>query len=152
MCKINLADEQATLNLGQQLADACFAPCLIFLKGELGAGKTTFVRGFLRGLGYKGTVKSPTYTLVEPYIIQNKSIFHFDFYRLDAHELESIGIHDYFFEPAIWLIEWPERGKNQLPLADIICSIHVMLQGDRYVEIQAGTVVGHQLIKKLHVN
>jgi tRNA threonylcarbamoyladenosine biosynthesis protein TsaE len=97
---------------------------IIFLSGPLGAGKTTFTRGFLRGLGYHKKVKSPTYTLVEPYEVKNLKIFHFDLYRInDAKELDHIGIHDYFLSPGICLIEWPENGNPLLPSSDLSCQI-----------------------------
>lgn len=124
------ATEKELLALGEQLAKLLPSQAIIFLYGPLGAGKTTFTRGILRGLNYQGKVKSPTYTLVEPYEIKQQKVFHFDFFRLqDASELKSIGIHDYFNEPAICLIEWPENGFPFLPKPDLACYISPASEG-----------------------
>ena len=109
---VDLPDEQATLALGARL---CGFSGLIFLQGELGAGKTTFVRGFLQGLGYQGAVKSPTYTLIEPYEINGRRLLHLDIYRLgDAMELEDIGVRDDLQQGNTLLVEWPERAQGKL--------------------------------------
>ncbi len=106
-----------------------WAPCLqggrvVFLVGDLGAGKTTLVQGMLEGLGYSGAVKSPTYTLVEPYSFSSFSVYHFDLYRLDSpNELESLGVRDFFGPQSVCLIEWPDRGEGFLPKADMIIRI-----------------------------
>lgn len=122
---------------------------VIFLSGPLGAGKTTFTRGFLRGLGYASKVKSPTYTIVEPYDINGRSIFHFDFYRLnDPNELELIGIQDYFHASSICLIEWPEKGFPLLPEPDLICEIAFSEQG-RTMRIVANSEQGQQALLQL---
>lgn len=95
-------------------------PWIVFLMGDLGAGKTTFVRGLLGGFGYGGVVKSPTYTLIESYTIQEMSVLHLDLYRLnDPQELLSIGLNDYLKDPGIICIEWPEKGLGFLPPPDL---------------------------------
>ncbi|MDQ7090760.1 MAG: tRNA (adenosine(37)-N6)-threonylcarbamoyltransferase complex ATPase subunit type 1 TsaE [Methylococcales bacterium] len=99
---------------------------LIFLHGQLGAGKTTLVRSLLRAAGYQGAVKSPTYTLVEEYEINQQKIFHFDLYRIaDPEELELIGIRDYMEEQSICFIEWAELGENFLPEPDLVLNFRV---------------------------
>lgn len=104
--------------------------CLVFLQGQLGAGKTTLVRGILRAAGHKGAVKSPTYTLVEEYDINSRKIFHFDLYRVaDPEELELIGIRDYMAQDSLCFIEWAELGQNFLPEPDLIVSLAVQSQG-----------------------
>ena len=116
---LNSAEE--TEAFGAELFKTIPSKFLIFLQGDLGAGKTTLVRGFLRAAGYKGVVKSPTYTLVEEYKIGSRNIFHFDLYRVvDPEELEWIGIRDYFDQDSICFIEWPDKGKGFLPEPDIV--------------------------------
>jgi len=123
MQKIFLADEAATTKLGAKLATITPNNFVIYLYGELGAGKTTLVRGFLQKLGHVGRVKSPTYTIMETYQVSNKIIHHLDLYRLnDPEELNFIGIRD-FAQNDIWLIEWPENGKGFLPEPNLCCSL-----------------------------
>lgn len=119
-----LNNEQDTQNLAQVLATH-FRSGVICLIGDLGAGKTTLSRYFLQHLGHQGAVKSPTYTLVEPYQIQGQDIFHFDLYRLnDPYELELMGIRDYLETPnALFLFEWPSKGGDEIPPADLIIEI-----------------------------
>ncbi|WP_179988740.1 MULTISPECIES: tRNA (adenosine(37)-N6)-threonylcarbamoyltransferase complex ATPase subunit type 1 TsaE [unclassified Acinetobacter] len=119
-----LNNEQDTQNLAQVLATH-FRSGVIYLIGDLGAGKTTLSRYFLQHLGHQGAVKSPTYTLVEPYQIQGQDIFHFDLYRLnDPYELELMGIRDYLETPnALFLFEWPSKGGDEIPPADLIIEI-----------------------------
>lgn len=147
-----LPTEKDTLELGAKLATACPAKCMIFLQGELGAGKTTLVRGFLQSLGYQGLVKSPTYTLVETYHINDQTIFHFDLYRLtDPEELNYIGLEDYLNEPAaIIIIEWPEHGKNRLPPTDLTCYIETVSKGRR-IRILANSILGQKIIQNIQV-
>jgi len=114
-----LENEAATERFGAELWALLPTKCLVFLHGHLGAGKTTLVRGFLRAGGYVGTVKSPTYNLVEEYTLGSRKIFHFDLYRLtDPEELEWIGIRDYFDQDAVCFIEWPDKGEGFLPEPD----------------------------------
>ena len=119
-----LNSTEETEQFGAELFMSLPKKCLVFLHGDLGAGKTTLVRGFLRAAGYKGTVKSPTYTLVEEYTIDGRKIFHFDLYRVvDPEELEWIGIRDYFDQDSICFIEWPDKGKGFLPEPDRVISL-----------------------------
>lgn len=97
---------------------------VIYLRGELGAGKTTITRGIMRGYGYQGAVKSPTYTLVEPYENIAGNIYHFDLYRLaDPEEVEYLGVEDYFSSANLCLVEWPDRGAHLIPAADVIVEL-----------------------------
>jgi len=142
-------DEQATLDFGAVLAHAAAAGAVIYLHGDLGMGKTTLCRGIMRALGHAGTVKSPTYTLVEPYDLPNGSVYHFDLYRLnDAEELEFLGIRDYFDGESLCLIEWPERGEGLLPEADLDITLSEQGSG-REICWTASTQVGQRLAEKL---
>lgn len=127
---VPVATPEAMMALGGALSKCLVShsnnAVVVFMDGNLGAGKTTFVRGFLHGLGYDGAVKSPTYTLVETYELMGKTICHFDLYRLsDPEELEAIGIRDYFDERAVCLVEWPEKGEGVLPQPDVVVSIDI---------------------------
>ncbi len=116
-----LENELSTVSFGGQIAQAIGeSGACIYLLGDLGAGKTTLSRGIIRAYGHLGSVKSPTYTLVEPYELADKTIYHFDLYRLaDPAELEFLGVQDYFLPSNLCLVEWPEKGGEFLPKPDI---------------------------------
>ncbi len=122
MMSLKLADAAVTERLGEELAKA-FANhrgLVIYLLGDLGAGKTTLARGLLRQLGVMGSIRSPTFTLLEPYPIGESTLIHLDLYRLNhPRELENLGLRDYPPEQTWWLVEWPERGAGHLPHADV---------------------------------
>ena len=134
-----LADTSATEQFGAELWSYLPNPAVVFLQGDLGAGKTTLVRAYLRAAGFTGAVKSPTYTLVEEYTINNSKIFHFDLYRLaEPEELEWIGIRDYFDSASVCFIEWPDKGNGYLPDPDYIISLLPEGNGRRLTIEQCG--------------
>ena len=149
MIECYITDEEAMLAFGQKLAEALMPGTVIYMHGQLGAGKTTLVRGILQAMGYQGRVKSPTYTLVEPYEVGGQWIYHFDLYRLaEPEELEYIGIRDYDNERAICLIEWPEKGHGLLPAVDINCYIGVQLPG-RQVKLLSESKQGGAILSNI---
>jgi tRNA threonylcarbamoyladenosine biosynthesis protein TsaE len=145
---LHLAAESDTLALGRALAPLLEPGMVIHLCGDLGAGKTTLARGILRGLGHEGRVKSPTFTLVEPYEFSRLYLYHFDFYRfLDQQELEDSGFRDYFNAESVCLVEWPEKAPD-LPAADL--KIEMRPEGDgRAMRITAHTEAGRRCLDKL---
>ena len=144
-----IENERAMVAFGGHLATALGACGVVFLYGDLGAGKTTFCRGVLRHLGHMGAVKSPTYTLVEPYDVDGFKVYHFDLYRLaDPEELEFIGGRDYFSEVALCLVEWPCRGQGELPQADLEITFAYDLPG-RKATIVARTANGNDALKTI---
>ena len=156
--EINLENDQATENLGRALAQALVEisgegsrpSAIIFLSGELGAGKTTLSRGVLRFFAYQGAVKSPTYTLVEPYELESVSVFHFDLYRLShPEELHYLGFEDYFTSGNICLLEWPAKAGDFLPDCDIEIKISIKNDG-RIAQICAFQKSGEKIIERLN--
>jgi tRNA threonylcarbamoyladenosine biosynthesis protein TsaE len=162
-----LADDEATLAFGVSLARATFqhpsdspdaaqpelgvqtSGAVIHLHGDLGAGKTTLARGFMRGYGVQGAVKSPTYTLVEPYELKQCQLYHFDLYRLgSADEVEYLGVEDYFHENSVCLIEWPDKGGTRLPAPDL--SLFLSSSGTgRSVQCQIESAKGTLIYQRL---
>jgi len=150
-----LVDESATIAVGYCLAKVLQwqsdqqqiqQALVVFLNGDLGAGKTTLTRGFVRGMGHQGNVKSPTYTLVEPYELPPWQIYHFDLYRLgDPEELEYMGIRDYFSENCCCFVEWPEKGAGVLANADIIINM-VYQDEQRIIDLQACSTRGEGVL------
>jgi tRNA threonylcarbamoyladenosine biosynthesis protein TsaE len=131
---LNLQDAAATEAAGRAIAPLLKPGMVVTLSGDLGAGKTTFVRGVLRGLDISGPVKSPTYTLVEPYAVSSLYLYHFDFYRLrDPQEWEAAGFREYFGKQSICLIEWPERVRALLPAIDLQILLEISDPGRRCI-------------------
>lgn len=155
--EIDAPTEEETAAVGARLARACPddapGPLVVQLHGELGAGKTTLVRGFLRALGVTGAVRSPTYTLVEIYELAALTALHLDLYRLtDASELEPLGLADWAAPRHVWLIEWPEKGGERTPAADL----HITLthgapgtSGAHHIALHAATPHGERWIARL---
>jgi len=146
-----LRDEAATQALAAALAaqpalrNACLA-----LHGDLGAGKTTFVRHLLRTLGVQGRIKSPTYAVVEPYELPGLNVWHFDFYRFDdPREWEDAGLRDIFASPGLKLVEWPEKAAGALPRADLVLRLQVRSDASRELTLQAQTPTGAALLRGL---
>jgi tRNA threonylcarbamoyladenosine biosynthesis protein TsaE len=146
---IQLLGDQDTEALGAALWLALPEKCLLYLHGDLGAGKTTLVRGLLRAAGHNGTVKSPTYSLVEEYVIAGRLVFHFDLYRLkDPEELEWMGMSDYLAQNALSCVEWPQMGEGFLPTADLELFLSVVGEA-REAEIK---VINPSLINSINLN
>ena len=167
--QVFLENEEATLDFGRNLAVATFLKeftskepvvlaenegtetlgAVFYLLGDLGAGKTTLARGVMRGYGYQGAVKSPTYTIVEPYEFRRFSIYHFDLYRLyDSEEINYLGVEDYFASQNICLIEWADRCKKSIPQADIVLSLADQETG-RLLSCQSLTEKGFNIAERL---
>lgn len=144
-----IADENEWLLLARSWVEAIPPGFRLYLSGELGAGKTTFTRSLLRQWGITEAIKSPTYTLVETYEVKNQVIHHFDLYRLQSPlELHYIGLEMYFNPEAIVIVEWPEKGSDVLPMADMLCTLSYHKQG-RSLHCAACSPCGHLVLERL---
>ena len=144
-----LPGEPGTEALGAQIAPLLAPGMVIFLRGDLGAGKTALARAVLRALGYTGKVKSPTYTLVELYTVSRLNLYHFDFYRFhDPREWADAGFREHFNETGVCLVEWPEKADGLLPAADLTVHLHIR-DSAREAEITAGSEQGRTCLLKL---
>jgi tRNA threonylcarbamoyladenosine biosynthesis protein TsaE len=150
---LHLADEAATLALGARLAAALEPGLVVHLSGDLGAGKTTLARGLLAALGYRGKVKSPTYTLVEVYSLSSLDLYHFDFYRLqNPDEWRDAGFRDHFGTRAVCLVEWPERAGGTAPRADVELTLAPASSGGRDAILAALTERGRECIERMRID
>ena len=149
MIKFELTSEKEMLALGATLARLLHGEGVLHLSGDLGVGKTTLCRGILRAMGHSGAVKSPTFTLVEPYQFSTSEVYHFDLYRLaDPGELEYIGIDEYFGNNKLCLIEWPEKAIGYLPQHDLEITIDVLSE-KRIIEVRSNSQTGEKICTQL---
>ncbi|MFD2113381.1 tRNA (adenosine(37)-N6)-threonylcarbamoyltransferase complex ATPase subunit type 1 TsaE [Thiorhodococcus fuscus] len=148
--EIILADPESQMAFGARLGACLSPPFVLYLEGDLGTGKTTLTRGLLRGLGHEGAVRSPTYTLIEPYSLATMRLHHLDLYRLgDPEELEYLGLRDLMEADAVWVVEWPDRGSGMLPPADLRIGIDHLPEGRRLV-LRAESRIGESLLVRLN--
>jgi tRNA threonylcarbamoyladenosine biosynthesis protein TsaE len=150
---LTAADAQATRTIGAALARELLTvevPLIVALEGELGAGKTTLVGGLLNALGHQGHARSPTYTLIEPYGLAGRAVYHLDLYRLtDPQEVEALGLRDLLEPGAIFLIEWPARGEGLLPAFDLTVRLRYGAQSGREVDLISGSTAGASVVARL---
>ena len=146
---VRLADEAATLALGQRLGLVLRPGLKVYLRGELGSGKTTLVRGALRALGYRGRVKSPTFALVEVYRVSSLYLYHFDFYRFkNPQEWGDAGFREQFGGPGVCLVEWPEKAAGMLPAADLTIALEHDGSG-RIARLTSASEQGKQCLERI---
>lgn len=149
MMRLHLDGESAQDAFGRRLAGVLVPPCIVYLRGDLGTGKTALARGILRGLGHRGAVRSPTYTLLEPYALDRLQLYHLDLYRLSApEELEYLGLRDLLDAGSVLLVEWPERGEGGLPPPDLEIRIRYAGTG-RDLLLVPHTAVGERVVAGL---
>ena len=153
---VDLRGPEATLAAGRRLAQAVGASgprgVVIYLEGELGAGKTTFARGVLAGLGHSGRVPSPTYTLVEPYDLPVGRVYHIDLYRVrDARELDDLALPELLAQCAVAMVEWPDHGAGHLPPADLHIRLQLRADG-RVLSLQAPGATGREILRRVPVS
>jgi len=150
---LSLPDETATLDLGRELAPLLVPGMVVWLEGELGAGKTTLARALLRALGYTGPVKSPTYTLVEVYVVSSIYWYHFDFYRFnEPTEFEDAGLGEYFRDDSVCLVEWPEKAADHVPQADLALVFRFAgeaPEAGRFLDLVARSEAGQKCLSAL---
>ncbi len=145
---LSVADEETTRKLAVKLSEALVPGLVVHLSGDLGAGKTTLCRYIIEALGYRGRVKSPTYTLVESYPLEIATLYHFDLYRLaEPSELEYMGYRDYFEQRAICLVEWPEMAGGLLGQPDLEIQMKLEEEG-RVLDLRAFSEAGLFLSKQ----
>nr|BET44386.1 MAG: tRNA (adenosine(37)-N6)-threonylcarbamoyltransferase complex ATPase subunit type 1 TsaE [Candidatus Aschnera chinzeii] len=148
---ILLANENKTINLGYQLAKNMKNNFILFLYGNIGVGKTTLVRGFLQGLGYENNIKSPSYSIIESYLVSDYSVYHIDLYRLNnAREFEILGMRDFLSFNSICLFEWPQNGGHYLPTPDLVIKLSYHLYG-RKAKLISHTMYGNIVLQKIFV-
>jgi len=147
--KITVKTEEDLVPIAASWVDCLALPLVIYLQGDLGVGKTTFVRHILRALGFEGKIKSPTYTLVEQYETLHGLVIHIDLYRIkDPEELAFLGLDELISHPALWFIEWPEQGGELMPPSDVV--MRCDFDGDgRMFSLQGKTSLGESFIEKL---
>jgi len=147
--RLQLPDADATAAFGARLAAVLPSRLTVYLEGDLGAGKTTLVRALLQAVGHEGRVRSPTYTLIEPYRVNGRAFYHLDLYRVaDAEELEYLGLRDLVSEPCVLLVEWPSRGAGVLPLADLVIALAPAGDG-REARLLPATPAGREVLNRL---
>ena len=152
MLELRLPSSEATLRLGEALAAGVAPGRVLFISGDLGAGKTTLVRGLLKGLGYAGRAKSPTYALVEPYMLSSLDLYHFDFYRFkDRSEWLNSGFREHFNPGSVCIVEWPEKAGSLLPSPDV--RIQLQHNGEsRQARIDSQSPAGEAWLSSLRLS